>query len=750
MRTPVETFRPAKTYDQALNLASELWGIQADYSDIWGKRHVTPPDLQRAILKSFGVPAETLDDVNSAIEDHYWQEWSALVCSTVVISRSKPGVAINLPDEMTQASLEGEIRLEDGSTQPVRVRASELPETRRMSLRGCTFVRRELALSPETPLGYHTLHLQAAVPDRAPLTAQARVILCPETAWTPSLLEGDGKTAGIAVSLYGLRSHRNWGCGDITDLNHFVDWTAEHLNASFVALNPLHAIANREPYNTSPYLPTSSYYRNPIYLDVQALEDVKRSPVAQRLLGSPKLQAEIQTLRASTYVEYEKVWRLKLCFLKVAFREFLKDYRAQTARALEFNRYIDAEGELLDRYAVYCALDETLHKRDPNVWIWPQWPEGYRTPGSQDVRDFTRQHWRLVLLYKYMQWQLDLQLAAAQQHATRKLAIGLYHDLALATDRCGSDLWAHGDHYIAGCRVGAPPDSFSPKGQDWAFPPPDSQRHRAGAYALFTQSIRNNLRHGGALRIDHVMRFFRLYWIPDGKDATSGAYVRDYSDDLLRILSLESVRNRVIVIGEDLGTVEPKVRESLQRYGIRSYRLLYFEKTRSEDFKLPDTYPRQALVSITTHDLPTLAGFWEGRDIEARRRAGLFPDDRSYSEQVRSRAEEKQKLIDAFVGLRLLPPGFPTRAADIPEFVGELHNAAVGFLSTTPSELFVLNQEDLFKDTEQQNLPGTTDQYPNWRHKMRYSIEDLSADPVALGCAGMFRDWLGRTGRANA
>ncbi len=279
-------------------------------------------------------------------------------------------------------------------------------------------------------------------------------------------------------------------------------------------------------------------------------------------------------------------------------------------------------------------------------------------------------------------------IAAAQQHARDKgLSIGLYHDLALATDRFGSDLWAHRSFFAAGCRVGSPPDDFSPKGQDWGFPPPNRRRHREAGYRLFAESIRKNCRHGGALRIDHVMRLFRLYWIPDGVDATQGAYVRDHWDDLVRILALESVRNRVVVIGEDLGTVEPEVRETLARFGILSYRLLYFEKDRERRvFASSADYPRQALVSSTTHDLPTLAGFWMHEDIEQRRRAGVLPDEAGYRAQLAARAAEKQKMLDVLLAEGLLPPGFPRNAADIPELTGELHNAVIGFLASTPAD----------------------------------------------------------------
>jgi len=250
------------------------------------------------------------------------------------------------------------------------------------------------------------------------------------------------------------------------------------------------------------------------------------------------------------------------------------------------------------------------------------------------------------------------------------------------------------------------------------------------------------------LRIDHVMRFFRLYWIPDGADATDGAYVQDRFEDLLRILALESVRGKLVaVVGEDLGTVPDYIRDVLQRFGILSYRLLYFEQDNGR-FRRPDEYPGQALVSVTTHDLPTLAGFWLGRDIEARHSAGLLPED-VYRRMLDDRAREKQRILDVLNELHLLPDWLPRDARQIPELTGEVHNAIVGFLSSTPSKLMVLNQEDLLKETEQQNLPGTTEQYPNWRRKMRCTVEELWTSPDVQAFTQMFRNWLERTGRVK-
>lgn len=248
--------------------------------------------------------------------------------------------------------------------------------------------------------------------------------------------------------------------------------------------------------------------------------------------------------------------------------------------------------------------------------------------------------------------------------------------------------------------------------------------------------------------MDHVMRLFRLYWIPDDCRASEGAYVRERSEDFVRILALESVRNRVVVVGEDLGTVEPAVRETLARFGILSYRLFYFEKNEDGEFRRNDEYPRQALVSSTTHDLPTLAGFWTCADIAARRQAGVL-DQAGFERQTEGRMREKQKMLDLLFQLRLLAPHLPRRAAAYPELSGELHNAVVGFLAETPSQLLAINQEDLTKEPAQQNLPGTTWQYPNWSRKMRYTVEQLQSDPEARAYTAMFRDWILRSGRGN-
>ncbi len=740
-----QVFRVSETYEQALDRAARLWGIEPEYGDTWGKRHVTSPEIKRAILTALGVPAGSREELDRAVEERLWAEWDRVVPPVAVLGQNSwsRGFPIHAPAEMAGEHAVIEIQWEGCPAEHQEVPLAHLKSSGAAELRGTHFLRKQFAVPAHSPFGYHDVTV--AIGGRS---ATMRLILCPDRAWEPPALAAGHRAAGVAIALYGLRSSRNWGCGDFTDLKEFIDWASSEVGAGFIGLNPLHAIANRQPYNISPYLPSSTFYKNPIYLDLERIEDFRNSARAQAFFGRNEIQDELARLRSSELVEYERVWKLKLRALKLAFVHFLRELRAGSERATAFREYVEREGDLLDRFATWCALDEHLHARRPDVWIWTEWPEEYRDPDSTATRNFATRHWRLVLFYKYAQWLVDEQLEAAQKHAReRGLPIGLYHDLALATDQFGADLWACRRFYVSGCRVGAPPDGFSPHGQDWAFPPPNSEHHRETGYRLFTETIRQNCRHGGALRIDHVMRFFRLYWIPQGMDPAHGAYVRDNHADLLHILALESIRQKVVIIGEDLGTVTTEIRQALGRFGLLGYKVPYFEKNDRGDFRMPSEYTVRALVSSSTHDLPTLAGFWLGRDLQARKDCGLLRNEESCYHGWSDRAREKQKLLDCLFALHLLPQWFPRRVEHLPEFSGELHNALVGWIAAAPSQLMILNQEDLTKDTEQQNLPATTDQYPNWRHKMRFSLEELATDSLARDFTSMVRGWLEQTGR---
>ncbi|MBL8217354.1 MAG: 4-alpha-glucanotransferase [Bryobacterales bacterium] len=727
-----------------LGQAADLHGIEAEYWDIWGAHHQTSPAVQTAILRSLGVPCQTPDELQSHLAIRRKEPWARPIPRTLVVASDRTSplrLPIRLPADQAASEIEIRIHCEDGTSRR-QIHALADRDIDQRHADGTVEYHQKHVLLPDLPWGYHHLVLRSP----AGHIYEARLIVTPAAAWVPEHLE-TGRIAGLAISLYGVRSERNWGAGDFTDLSNLLAWVNEDVHCSFLALNPLHSIDNRQPYNISPYLPKSALFRNPLYLDIDSIPEIQRSPLAQRILASPGFQQQLADLRHAEFVEYEAVWKRKDFFLRLAYRQFLRE--ADPARQSAFLEFCAAQGDKLDKYATHCALWDWLHRRDPNLWIWPHWPAAYQDPESPEVRDFAQHHARRVRYHAFVQWLVDLQLEAVQQRSAELgLSVGLYHDLALAVDKCGADLWAYRDQYVAGCRVGSPPDGFAPEGQDWAFPPPNVDKWRDDGYRLFIDCIRANSRHGGALRIDHVMRLFRLYWIPDGMEAKNGAYVRDHYQDLLRILALESHRNRFFIVGEDLGTVADHIRHELERHRILSYKVFYFEKRPDGQFRTPAEYDRQALVSSTTHDLPTLAGFWTNRDIEARRAAGLLPDDASYQRQLSERRVDKQRMLDMLHQQGLLPNWYARSAEAIPELTGELHNAVIGFLVRTPSMVLVLNQEDLTKESEQQNLPASTYQYPNWRRKMKYTVEELHAHPACRDFTAMFRHWLTQTGRA--
>ena len=693
---PTPRYSKDVALDDALRNAAERVGIQQDFWDIFGHQHFTEPKTNRAILSAMGFDCSS--------EQALWRSFEAR--ENVLDGHGLPPVmvvSVNAPLRI-HGSHDLEIVTEQGAHHRLRVENGE-PQS-------------DLKL----PLGYH---------EATNGSMKMRLIVTPDRAFSPQ----PGKYAGLGVMLYGLRSDRNWGCGDFRDLCDLIDWAVPTLHVDFIALNPLHAIHNRRPYNTSPYLPNSVFYRNFIYLDIEGVPGFDR---IRHKWAHGELCAELVKLRRSEFVEYDRVAAVKRQALDSIF-----DCNPPGPACL---KWIEEEGDLLRLYATYCALDEFLHHQNPNLWVWPDWPEQYRDPNSAAVAEFASAHTREILFHGWLQWLIDCQIGKVQQHAHKAgMRIGLYHDLALATDRCGSDLWAYRNFYVSGCRVGSPPDDFSPTGQDWSFPPPNAVRHREDGYRLYRESIRKSMRHGGALRIDHVMRLFRLYWIPEGHDAAHGAYVRERALDWLRILALESVRNECVIVGEDLGTVEPEVRETLARFGILSYRLLYFERN-GGNFKLPGEYPAQSLVATTTHDLATICGFWTGADIEARLEAGTI-DKHAYESQLADRTRDKQSLLNALFAEKLLPQDYAHRAEDIPRITGELHNAIVGYVARTPSALWLVNQEDITRERFQQNLPGTTAEYPNWSRKMRWTIRDLTEIGEARDCAAMVANWVHKTGR---
>ena len=599
------------------------------------------------------------------------------------------------------------------------------------------------------------LHEASITTKRAVLAAMG-VPARPDAAQTPSILpcvpataprcfEGTGRAAtermfGPAVQVYALRSHRNWGIGDFTDLGRLIEIAAAH-GADLVGINPLHALFAGRPEDCSPYSPSNRAMLNPLYVDVEAVEEFSACEPARNRVRSASFQRRLVGARATALVDHSDVAALKYEILELLYRHFrVRHANAGTARGLIFREFQQRGGDALLHHALFEALGEWLNRRDPALRDMRQWPPDYRHPDSVAVAAFLESHRERVEFFQYLQWQAQAQLADVADRARRAgMAIGLYRDLAVGVDAGGSEAWHDPSLFARDMHVGAPPDEFNQKGQDWGLPPWIPQEIVQRRYAPWVDVLRANMRCAGALRIDHVMGLMRLYWIPAGADARDGAYVRYPFDALLGVLARESVRARCIVVGEDLGTVPDAVRDAMARLAILSYRVLLFERAADGSFARPETYPREALCTFSTHDLPTLRGFLLEADLEARDALGLFPNEAMRAQQYALRRDDRRRLHVALRDAGLLPGDEAYSNADTLRFDQALCDAVQAYLARTPSRLLTFQLEDVFGVVEQTNMPSTTgERYPNWRRKLPLELERWASDGrFAAACAAI-------------
>ncbi len=553
----------------------------------------------------------------------------------------------------------GQLILEDGSRQP----AGDV-------------------LPADLPLGYHDFY-----PTQGDW--HTRVIITP---WR--CIEPRGSCWGWAVQLHSTRSRQSWGIGDLADLKRLAEWSAG-LGAGMLQINPLGPPAPVVPQGASPYYPTTRRFRNPLYLHV---EDV---PGSERLGPQlAQLAAEARGLNALPRLDRDRIFHLKQQALRAIWSEETGDGEKLPSpsgrgrapcthgrgEGAEFTAFRREQGASLDRFATFCVL---AGKFGPD---WRKWPEEYRRADNAAVARFAAEHSGEVGYHAWLQWLLDRQLIAASR------AIPLLQDLPIGMDPGGADAWEWQDLLAKEMVVGAPPDSFNAEGQDWQLPPFAPGKLRAAAYGPFIETIRAVLRHAGGLRIDHVMGLFRLWWIPDGQHPRTGWYVRYPADDLLGIVALESHRAGALIVGEDLGTVEPGVRQRLALRRVLSCRLLWFEP------RPPAEYPQLSLASVTTHDLPTIAGLWSGADEAAQRSIGLTVGNEMH--QLRDHLRE-------MLGVE----------SNIP--VAEVIEAAYRCLAQAPSRIITATLEDAQAMLDRPNMPGTVAQRPNWSLALPQDIETM-------------------------
>ncbi|MFF5009729.1 4-alpha-glucanotransferase [Streptomyces phaeochromogenes] len=566
------------------------------------------------------------------------------------------------------------------------------------------------ASAEQLPLGVH--ELEATAPDGR--TARAHLVVAPTR-----LPAAPGRTYGLLVQVYSLLSRRSWGMGDLGDLAELTAWAGRALGAGFVQVNPMHAAVPGAPTDPSPYRPSSRRYPDPVYLRVEDVPEFAYAGERDRdrvrtLLERAERQRE-SVLSKGALIDRDAVWELKREAL-----ELVRDVPLGPGRRAAYCDFLAEEGEALEDHATWCALAE-VYGSD-----WQKWPAALRDPRSNETARARGELMDRVDFHSRLAWLTDAQLATAQRSARDAgMGVGLVHDLAVGVHPGGADAWAQQEYFAAGMSVGAPPDAFSVQGQDWGLPPWRPDRLAESGYAPYRRLLRALFRYAGALRIDHVMGLFRLWWIPQGRPATEGTYVRYDAEAMLAILALEAYRAGALVIGEDLGTVEPGVREKLHEHGVLGTSVLWFERDwDGTGLPLPpESWRADCLATATTHDLPPTASRLTGDHVELRDRLGLLT--RPVEEERAEAAADVGEWLALLARLGLLQGAAGGQSEDSEEAqIQALHR----FLLRTPARMIGVWLPDTVGDRRPQNLPGTWDQYPNWR----LPVADAEGRPVTL------------------
>ncbi|MCV7158379.1 4-alpha-glucanotransferase [Mycolicibacterium brisbanense] len=667
---------------QTLVELAQRYGVATEYDDWTGHRTTVPETTLVAVLEALGVAAGTEADRAAALTAHEREYWQRSLPPIVIGRAGQPTafwvhVTHGDPVDVT-------LRFEDGS---VRTGLRQLENNRPPFDVGDRLVgEATFELPAELPLGYHRLMLRVGE-----FHTETPVVVSPASLTLPARL-GDRRGWGLSVQLYSIASQNSWGVGDLTDLTDLAVWSAAAHHADFILVNPLHAAAPIAPMEPSPYLPTSRRFVNPLYLRVEAIPEYAAARHRGRIR---KLRTTVhERAQRSELIDRDNVWAAKSAALKQVYR-----VPRSAGRELAYTAYRAREGAALEDFAIWCALTE-IHGAD-----WHNWPLELQHPHSPEVAAFAAANPEAVDFHRWLQWQLDDQLTAAQATAVQAgMALGILGDLAVGVDPDGADAWALQDVLALGVTAGAPPDEFNQLGQDWSQPPWRPDRLAEQAYEPFRALVSMALRHAGGLRIDHIIGMFRLWWIPKGAAPTEGTYVRYHHDAMIGIIALEAHRAGAVIVGEDLGTVEPWVRDYLRDRGLFGTSILWFEADGSGAPLPAERWREYCLSSVTTHDLPPTAGYLAGEHVRLRQELGLL------TRPVEVELAEDRAAQDAWLAelrrVGLLEPD------DGPE---EIVTALYRYLGRTPSKLLTLSLADAVGELRTQNQPGTTDEYPNWR-----------------------------------
>ena len=697
-----------------LKQVADMARISDNYISAWGDEAYVEDETIRSLLGSLGYDTSSDEKLLKSAEKKHKRD--VLEPVQVVKDSEQPvEVALNLGVTARESEFTWRLVTEQGDVLEGYLQSQIVRDER---AEGGPLVF-EL---PNLPWGYHKLFVSRK---RRKTPYEMTLIITPKSCYKQGSLEKGEKLWGPSVQLYTLRTPHNWGIGDFGDLKQLVAEIASR-GGDFVGLNPIHSLFPANPEGASPYSPSSRRWLNIMYIDVSSVSEFALSAEAQQKVGSAEFQQRLKKVREEHWVNYTEVSTLKMSVLPLLFEEFkVRHLEKATERAANFLSFVEKGGESLMHQAAFDALHARLHEEDSSIWGWPVFPEKYRKFDSAAVQKFIEENEESVQVYLYLQWIADGQINEAQKLAEESgMSVGLYRDLAVGVANSGSESWADEGNLVLDASIGAPPDIFGPLGQNWGLPPLNPQVLQATGYDAYVKLLRANMKHCGALRIDHVLGLLRLWWIPKGKGAADGAYVYYPVEDMLAILALESHRHQCSVIGEDLGTVPDEIVDILADAGVHSYKLFFFEVAEDGGFYSPKHYKEQSMSALCTHDMPTLRGFWHCDDLKMGKELGLYPNEEQLSALFDNRLECKQEILNSVAWHGYLPAGVGRDASLVP-MDSYLSEALQLHLASGSSALFSVQLEDWLEMDKPVNIPGTVDEYPNWRRKLSMGLDEI-------------------------
>ena len=689
---------------QALLRLAAAYGVIPDFWGFDGSHRQVAASTLVAVLDALGVDASSPERVAVSITHVEDMPWRRALPPVVVVRQGRHAhVPVHVPhgDPVT---LRLELDDEAGGGHRDLVQADVFVEPR--SVDGRLVGRATFTIPTDLPLGWHVL--EATGPS---VTAHSVVVVTPSALELPAQLRA-GRAWGFMAQLYSVRSRGSWGVGDFADLAELGWLSARECGADFLLVNPLHSAEPVAPMTPSPYLPTTRRFVSPLYIRVEDVRETAYLSAADRALVEWAAEPAMSLDTDAGPIDRDVAWGAKRSALEIVFTA-----PRSAARQAAFDGFRREQGEGLEDFALWCALAERYEGAP-----WPAEANDI----SSDLVDRARVELAdRVDFHCWLQWVADSQLADAQRAALEGgMSIGIMHDLAVGVHPEGADVWALGDVLARGATVGAPPDMYNQQGQNWSQPPWRPDELARVAYRPYRDMLRTVLRHAGAIRIDHVIGLFRLWWIPQGAGAGEGAYVRYDHEALIGILALEAHRAGAVVIGEDLGVFEPWVRDYLTERGILGTSILWFEKDQNGRPLAPEHYRRLALASVTTHDLPPTAGYLAEEHVALRQRLGLLTEPVA---QVRAEARAEREEMVAVLRGRGLVGADPSER----ELVEALHR----LILATPAALVGVSLADAVGERRAQNQPGTDQEYPNWKVPLANGsgqvvlIEDLFSNP---------------------